>query len=205
LLAAIALASAAPVAGAAASDDAVYRVRRGDNLTAIARRFGSTPRDLQRHNGLASDLIHPGQRLRVPNPFRRGQDRPIRWQPPLSRAGDVLRPFGPYEKEGVLMPRTGTDVACALGAPVRCPADGVVRHVGEVAGFGMVIIVEHGDGWSTVLAPLHPERIARDVNEAVLGGDVLGVVGRPTEGDRPYLHIELRRHDKAVEPDRLLP
>tara|TARA_A100001391_G_scaffold157920_1_gene116219 strand:+ start:3509 stop:5326 length:1818 start_codon:yes stop_codon:yes gene_type:complete len=43
----------------------VYRVRRGDNLAAIARRFGVSVDNLKRLNGLNSDLIFPGQDLQV--------------------------------------------------------------------------------------------------------------------------------------------
>ena len=45
----------------------VYRVRRGDSLWVIARRFGVTPSQLQRANGIRRrDHIHPGQTLRIP-------------------------------------------------------------------------------------------------------------------------------------------
>ena len=45
----------------------VYRVRRGDSLWVIARRFGVTPSQLQRANGIRRrDRIHPGQTLRIP-------------------------------------------------------------------------------------------------------------------------------------------
>ncbi len=46
----------------------IYRVRRGDNLWVIARKFGVSPRQLQRANGIRNrDRIHPGQTLRIPN------------------------------------------------------------------------------------------------------------------------------------------
>ncbi len=43
----------------------VYEVVRGDTLSTIARRFGTTPQQLRDWNGLEGDLIVPGQRLRV--------------------------------------------------------------------------------------------------------------------------------------------
>jgi membrane-bound lytic murein transglycosylase D len=42
-----------------------YVVRRGDNLGVIARRHGATVAQLKRWNRLRSDIIRPGQRLRV--------------------------------------------------------------------------------------------------------------------------------------------
>jgi murein DD-endopeptidase MepM/ murein hydrolase activator NlpD len=193
---------AIPVAQAAS--EAVYAVRRGDNLTLIGRRFGCSVSELKRANGLASDVIQVGQKLRIHQPFRRTKAREIAWQRPLARGGEILREFGPYKEAGVLMPRTGTDVACAVGTEVRAPAHGVVRHVGEMDGIGTLVILEHGGDYSTVLAPLQEPSIRWEVGDAILAGDAIGRVGPPEDGDRPYLHIELRRKDKAVEPDRLI-
>lgn len=44
-----------------------YRVRRGDNLHDIARRFGMSVRSLKRMNGLRRNTIYVGQTLRVPS------------------------------------------------------------------------------------------------------------------------------------------
>ena len=45
-----------------------YRVRRGDTLSGIARRFGVSVRSLMRHNGVRSaHRIHAGQTLKIPN------------------------------------------------------------------------------------------------------------------------------------------
>ena len=163
-----------------AYDGAEYRVRSGDNLTLIARRLGITLNELRRDNGLASDVIHPGQRLRIQRPFHR------------------LR-----NSQGALIPHTGVDLAASRGHEVVSPATGVVRYLGEQDGFGLLIIVDHGADYASVLAPLDPESVAVEMGEVVLGGTPLGRVGGPVEHDRPYLHVELRRKNKAVDPARL--
>ena len=43
-----------------------YTVKRGDTLSAIARRHNTTVAGLRRANGISGDLIHPGQTLRIP-------------------------------------------------------------------------------------------------------------------------------------------
>ena len=50
---------------ASAPSPQLYKVQRGDNLAAIARRFGLTVASLKRLNGLSSDLIFPGQDLQL--------------------------------------------------------------------------------------------------------------------------------------------
>jgi hypothetical protein len=50
----------------AAADRITYRVRRGDSLWTIARRYGTTVRTLQQANGLRSTSIRPSQVLEVP-------------------------------------------------------------------------------------------------------------------------------------------
>ncbi len=47
-----------------------YRVRRGDSLYSIARRFGTSVRKLKRINGLRSNLIRPGKKLIIPRGIR---------------------------------------------------------------------------------------------------------------------------------------
>ena len=79
----------------------------------------------------------------------------------------------------------------------------MVRYLGEQDGFGLLIIVDHGADYASVLAPLDPESVAVEMGEVVLGGTPLGRVGGPVEHDRPYLHVELRRKNKAVDPARL--
>ena len=55
------------IASAKRSSASVYRVRRGDTLTNIARRFGVSTRQLQRANDIRHrDRIHAGQTLRIP-------------------------------------------------------------------------------------------------------------------------------------------
>ena len=186
-------------------DPAFYRVRKGDNLTRIAGRFGVTVADLNQANKLASDLIHVGQKLKISYPFRRSKAAEIRWRPPLEGHRPVLKEFGPYKNsQGVLMPQTGVDVGTPVGSTVRCPAHGVIRYIGPQEGFGTLIIIEHGVGYSTVLAPLQESSIAWRQNDAVLRGDIIGKSDQPPVGDHSYFHLELRKRGKAVKPDRLI-
>lgn len=50
------------------AETTIYVVRRGDNLGSIARRHGTTVREIQSLNNLRGTVIHPGQRLAVRGP-----------------------------------------------------------------------------------------------------------------------------------------
>lgn len=56
--------------GEAAAVIARYQVRRGDSLWDIAQRHGTSPRQIQRVNGLSSSRIKPGQVLSIPTAAR---------------------------------------------------------------------------------------------------------------------------------------
>ncbi len=183
-----------------------YRVRQGDNLTRIATRFGVSVGDLRQANKLPSDLIRVGQDLQIARPFKRTKAEDIHWQSPLTQRGQVLRGFGPYKNgQGVLIPQNGVDIGVPAGSTIRTPAHGVIRYVGPQDEYGTVMIIEHGAGYSTVLAPLAAECLAWRVDDAVLRGDILGKTDGPPQGSRPYFHLELRHRGKAIKPDRLLP
>ena len=188
-----------------AGSPSFYVVSKGDNLSVVAARFGVMVDDLRKSNNLKSDVIHVGQKLTINNPFRLTRDRDVRWSRPVRKPGAVLRPFGQYKVQGVLMPRSGTDLACALGTAISNPANGVVRHIGHMDGFGTLMIIEHGGGYATVLAPFDPDTVMVQVGQAVNRDAILGKTGKPDlDIQEPFVHVELRKNDKSVKPDRLL-
>lgn len=182
-----------------------YTVVAGDYLSHIAAVFGSSVEDLKEANNLASDLIHPGQQLRVPSPFRRTPAASIRWSRPFSgNRGEVLRPFGQQKNGRLTTRRTGVEIAYPPGSNILAPATGVVRYTGVQKGYGSIIILEHGGDYITVLGPFDPGSLRVATASMVRRGEILGRSGSPAKGDRPYLHIELRRSNEAIDPARLI-
>ncbi len=196
------LAMAAP---SRAADAPTYTVRKGDSLSLIAKRLGVTLAHLRKENDLKGDVIHQGQELQVPNAFKALRPADVRWNRPLPKGGKLLRPFGNYQQGKLVLPSTGADVACPVGTKVTAPAHGIVRHAGAMDGVGIVLILEHGGTFTSVLAPLDPSSISVEVGQIVVRGEALGVTAAPeSPSDAPHLHVELRKDDKAVAPDRML-
>lgn len=115
--------------------------------------------------------------------------------------GSVLTRYGPVGKGQI---SNGIDIAAPRGSPFRAAADGVVSYAGsEVAIYGGLILISHGDGW--VSAYGHAERIDVTRGQAVKAGQVLGAAGQSGFAETPKLHFELRKDRKPVDPLLFLP
>jgi len=68
----------------------VYRVRSGDTLIVLARRYRTTVRAIKRANGLRGDMIYIGQRLRIPTSARNANSRKSCGATYRVRKGDTL-------------------------------------------------------------------------------------------------------------------
>lgn len=94
--------------------------------------------------------------------------------------------------------QNGVDIAAPRGTPVRAVAPGRVVHAGWFKGYGNLVIVDHGDGYHTLVAHLAAMRTA--MGEAVEAGTVLGTVGDTGSWKGPFLYFELREHGRPVDP-----
>jgi septal ring factor EnvC (AmiA/AmiB activator) len=102
--------------------------------------------------------------------------------------GWIVVPFASGKK------KEATDTAY-----VRCPFPGIVVFVGEVPGFGLTLVVDHGHGFHTVYAALHKLQVAKGdpVDRDQLVGSIRTT---PTGPELPYLYFELRQERIAIDP-----
>lgn len=86
----------------------------------------------------------------------------------------------------------GVDYAAPMGTPVRATADGRIRNVGNGAGYGRVVEMQHGDVYGTLYA--HLSRFARGLarGKFVKQGEIIGYVGKSGLATGPHLHYEFR-------------
>lgn len=117
--------------------------------------------------------------------------------------GKLTAPFGwlsPRDAE----PRNheGIDVKAPLGTPVVAAASGVVTvattRYDEAPAYGTVVILDHGDGWTTRYSHLSALDVAPGAE--VAAGDVVGEVGNTGRSTGPHLHFEVRHNDVPVDP-----
>ncbi len=119
--------------------------------------------------------------------------------PPIS--GPVMAAFGEVGEGGSNTAgsvHNGIDVGSALGVSVVAPADGVVTIIGEDPQLGKIVKVDFGDGWTTVLGNLGGISVQK--GQKVVKGHVIGTVGLSAPLKKPWLHFELRKNNKPVNP-----
>lgn len=115
---------------------------------------------------------------------------------PLS--GPVTAPFGAIDSEGKGSIHNGIDVGSALGIPVLAPFTGVVVQVGEDPQLGRLVKLDFSNGWTSILANLGEVKVKE--GQAVQTGEVIGTVGLSAPLKKPWLHFELRKDGKPVNP-----
>lgn len=89
---------------------------------------------------------------------------------------------------------TGLTLAPRPGAQVVAPAAGRVAFAGPYRGYGLIVILEHPGGWTSLVTGL--ARVDARVGETLVGGAPLGIAGQ----GRPTVALELRRGGEPVNP-----
>ncbi|MDW6023886.1 M23 family metallopeptidase [Mesorhizobium sp. BAC0120] len=99
---------------------------------------------------------------------------------------------------GTLALHSGIDFRSAIGSPARATAPGIVSSAGWNGGYGRMVEVDHGNGFSTRYG--HLSRIEVKVGDRVARGSVLGETGTSGRSTGPHLHYEVRRDGDAIDP-----
>ena len=92
----------------------------------------------------------------------------------------------------------GTDFAANTGTAVTAFADGVIVAAGDSDSYGKYMIIDHGDGYSTLYA--HCSELCMGCGN-VSKGDVIARVGSTGAATGPHLHFELMCNDTYLNPE----
>jgi murein DD-endopeptidase MepM/ murein hydrolase activator NlpD len=114
------------------------------------------------------------------------------WTAPLK--GQITSEFGP--RWGTQ--HKGMDIAAATGAPVRAASGGTVRRADWNGGYGNAVIIDHGNGISTLYG--HNSALTVKPGQRVNAGDVIAKAGSTGDSTGPHLHLEVRIDDKQINP-----
>ncbi len=109
--------------------------------------------------------------------------------------GNAVRVFDLEARTGTY--NKGVLFTSRAGAQVVAPYDGRVAFAGLFRGYGQILIIEHGEGYHTLLAGLR--RIDGAVNQWLLAGEPVGVMGSSGSG-APTLYLEIRLNGQPIDP-----
>ncbi|NPA91609.1 MAG: peptidoglycan DD-metalloendopeptidase family protein [Chloroflexi bacterium] len=208
-------------------DGVIHIVEPGDTLERLARKYKVKPEDIVAYepNGLKSvddtlavgkTLIIPGGIKPVVRPTVRMYSGPVQKQkkPVVHGTGNFVWPatgrltslFGQIVCSPMYgcRPHMGIDIAAPIGTPVVASDAGYVVFAGwDKTGYGKIIVLDHGNGFTTVYAHLHSILVRK--GQTVARGQRIGSVGKTGNTTGPHLHFEIRQRGHQRNPLGFLP
>lgn len=179
------------------SDRAIGLGERARDIVDLMDQLGDQAETRAALESLPGPLPRPPKPGEAPSPIDT-----LAWSrdaPPyrLPVDGKVVTGLGEISDAGVRS--RGLTIQTASAAQVIAPAAGRVVFARRFRDYGMVVIIDHGGGWTSLIANLGSISVA--VGDRVGQG---APVGRAVTGDAPRVTIELRRKDRAIDMTRLL-
>jgi septal ring factor EnvC (AmiA/AmiB activator) len=136
----------------------------------------------------------------ISNSPRRNDERPFKdMRGKLDRPlpGPILAAFG-NRNNGNKSRWEGWKIGTKEGTSVRSIHHGRVVFSDWLRGFGLLIIIDHGQGYLSLYA--HNQTLQRDVGSWVNGGDTIATAGQSGGQDKPALYFEIRHNGKPQDP-----
>jgi murein DD-endopeptidase MepM/ murein hydrolase activator NlpD len=193
------------------SQDGIFHVlKSGQGMADIARAYGISLKEILKANHKKGDVdLQPGEVLYLPGAtYLSRQD--VKWlslasleikkgflKPTTGRFADG---FGPrlHPITGKEAFHEGLDLAPGWRARVVASQDGRVQFAALRAGFGRLIILDHGNGLTSWYA--HLDDILVKPQQLVKRGDLIGKVGKTGRVTGPHLHFEIRLNGIPQNP-----
>ncbi|MGY1459351.1 murein hydrolase activator EnvC family protein [Luteimonas sp. A534] len=110
--------------------------------------------------------------------------------------GSLLAGYGARMPDG--RRSSGVLVGAAAGSPVTAVAEGTVVFAEWMTGYGLILIIDHGNGYMSLYA--HNDSLLKGPGDRVRRGDAVSTVGTSGGQGRAALYFELRRDGKPVDP-----
>jgi murein DD-endopeptidase MepM/ murein hydrolase activator NlpD len=207
-----------------AVDGVIYKWKTNDTINGIALKYKTTPEQIltwpDNHLDLANPKISSGTMVMVPGGSRQlrswvvptfwranaGASRGIKAQCDTSGgtavgSGSFVWPTFSHLISGndYWSGHLGIDIGAAMGAPVYAADSGVVVYAGGIdGGYGLMVMIDHGNGFHTLYA--HLSTILVRCGQNVGQGGTIAYSGSTGNSTGPHLHFELRYMGAFVNP-----
>jgi murein DD-endopeptidase MepM/ murein hydrolase activator NlpD len=177
-------------------------VKKGDTIKSIAKKYGGDVDDIIAYNQLASaEGIAVGDTIVIPDGTI-ATPAPTRGATPSKTSGVAVgagsagygNPLPGAVKTQGIHGYNGVDLSgVPLGTPVLVAAGGeviVAKSTGWNGGYGLYVVVKHGNGTQTLYG--HLSSVAVAVGQTVTKGQKVGGMGNTGRSTGPHLHFEVR-------------
>ena len=115
-------------------------------------------------------------------------------------SGEITSPYG-YRTHpiwGTTIYHSGIDIGVDEGTPVHAADGGTVAWSGWMGGYGYAVVIDHGNGLSTLYG--HNSELAVDEGQSVAKGQVISYAGSTGNSTGPHVHFEVRVNGDPVDP-----
>jgi murein DD-endopeptidase MepM/ murein hydrolase activator NlpD len=211
------------------TDGVFYKWKDGDTLQGIAGEFKANAKDILtwpgNHLDLLKPVVKPGTYVMVPGGWRpttpwliptmwranAGASRGIKAGCATGTGGAVgtstfIWPAGNHYLSGndYSEIHLGIDIAAGEGAPVFASDSGVVVWAAPIGGgYGNMIMIDHGNGYTTLYA--HLSVFLVHCGASVNQGQRIAMAGSTGNSTGPHLHFEVRSGGAFINPWYVLP
>jgi len=179
------------------------RARRGELLASLDRRVNAQSQELDHLREDQARLTRLVDEIKVAYaevPFPtdiKGAFGTLRGKLPLPAKGRLLARYGDPKAVGNLKWR-GLFVGAEEGATVRAVSRGRVAYADWLRGFGLLLILDHGDGYMTLYG--HNQSLTKQAGEWVEAGDVVARIGNTGDTPQAGLYFEIRHNGEPRDP-----
>ena len=212
-----------------ATDGIFYKWKEGDTLEGVAEKYRAKVKDILTWPGNHLDLLTPvikaGAYVMVPGGWRPTQPWlvPTMWRANAGASrgiqagcatgtggaigtGYFVWPAGNHYLSGndYSEIHLGIDIAAGEGAPVYASDSGVVVWAAPIGGgYGNMIMIDHGNGYTTLYAHLSAYLV--HCGSSVNQGQRIALAGSTGNSTGPHLHFEVRQGGAFINPWYVLP
>lgn len=200
-----------------------HKVKRGENLFRIGKKYGVSVFDLMAYNDIKSpQALMAGTELKIPvakinikveEPTVKTESKPSttlnikKVDQNLAKKKGFIYPvkgriISKFGKQGHGIRNDGIDIAVKMGTPIRAAQSGAVRYAEEVSTLGNMVLIKHRSGY--ISAYTHNSKLLVRKGTKVVKGQVIALSGDSGNAKQPMLHFEVRRYGKALNPTRIL-
>lgn len=124
---------------------------------------------------------------------------PFEYEKPVSAETTSLFGYRVHPIYGDVRFHYGTDFNVSDGDNIYAFSDGTVETTGTISGYGLTLVINHSDGFSTLYA--HCSELLVSQGDTVSAGQLVALSGHSGQVTGPHLHFELKKDGMYLNPE----